>query len=127
MGIVGIGIGHPDALDLIRAGVVAANIALQIARIPNDAVIADDDVVGPGALIDIAAGEFTGFDVELGQVAAALADKPDGVGGLGVRITGAAAIGHLPFLDLDWVLGVGGGGRVNRDQSQRQERESGYG
>src|SRR5690606_13555603 len=91
--------GHGD-VDLAGGGVEAADAAVAVARIPDDALIVDDERVGVGALLDLVAAELLRLWIEHGHVVPLLPDEPDLSVGRDVRITRAAAPLDGPFLEV---------------------------
>src|SRR5690606_30289560 len=74
------GIRHLDLLDRVRLRVVTADIAAQVAGIPDDAVGADDEVVRPRLVGQVALEELAGRRLEARDVVAPLTHEPDLVG-----------------------------------------------
>ena len=80
----------------------------KIARVPQRAVVPDDDIVGPRALGQRMPSERGGFGVKPADVVAGLADEPDAAVGRDRGITRTRIlVGYAPFVDGDfnWVSG----------------------
>ena len=113
---------HLDLLDLVRGRVIAADMGLPVAGIPDDAVAADDQVVGARTGLEIAPHELAGLGVEAGEVVAALADEPDfrPTPGIGIARP-AGVVGHRPLVDRNGVP------RLDRACGERDTKREGDG
>ncbi len=110
--------GYGEFFDFPRLGIEAADIAVLIARVPDNAIGADYQIMGAGIVGQVFADRFSGGRIQARHVMTGLADEPDMAGAGGKRIAGAAAIGYWPFLYIGGVQGIGGIGGASRPEQQ---------
>lgn len=101
MRIAGRILGRVDVLEGAGFDIVAADMGVAIAGIPDVPVGGDDEIVRPGTLAQVDALHLAGRDVEAGDVGILLPHEPDGLAVQRVGIARPALPGHIPFLDLD--------------------------
>ena len=93
-----------------------------VAGVPDLAVSIDDQVVRPGARIEVVALERTGLRVQKREIVALLADEPDPTLLVHIRITRSGALpGDRPLGDVDR---VGGEQRAGGDDQARDDDRS---
>ena len=99
-------IGHRILLDAAVLRIEPADVARQIARVPYEARLVDDQVVRAAALRQIVALELPRRGYEVGEIVAGLAAEPDAVRGrIEIRIARTRIRPrHRPFFDDRWFI-----------------------
>jgi hypothetical protein len=101
-------VGHRDVTNLLRLRIDAPDVTLEVAGVPDSAVVTNDEVVWTGLVLEIDPGEVTGLRIERREVVPRLADEPHGVGTHEVRIARPRVLPrHGKLLDLDGLVGRG--------------------
>jgi hypothetical protein len=70
-------IRHHDLFDFLRRGIVAADQAVEVSGVPDDAVGAHDQIVRSRTVFQFNLHEFAGLCIEMPEIPCALAYEPD--------------------------------------------------
>ena len=89
-----------DDLELAGLDIIAADMGIAIAGIPDVSVRIDNLIVRSGAFAQLYPGHFTGGNIEAAEIGIALSDKPDGLPVQSIGVTRSPLPGHVPFLDV---------------------------
>ncbi len=100
MRVLRLRIRHRNLADFLRLRIDAADVRGEITRVPDGAVVGDDQIMGAGAFVEVDASEVAGFRIEHRDVVATLADEPDVSVRPDIRITRTRVLPrHVPFAD----------------------------